>query len=142
MGKICLKYVAFAFAQIRLAMVFVVMSMTWPVIAAADGANSAELKDRLGKMFYRSMTHWKYNYAKMPEQKAGVACIPWDRLDTTFLDNEIFKALGFSYSVANDDAAIRIATQGCNQMKAHYKLTDCECEPVLVGDAVVVTIPE
>ena len=78
----------------------------------------------------------------MPSGKAGVACIPWARLDDAFLNEGIFEALGFSYSVASDETAIQIATQGCERMKAHYRLSDCDCEVVLVGDTVVVEIPE
>jgi hypothetical protein len=93
-------------------------------------------------MFYRSMTHWKFDYTKIPGRKAGVACIPWKRLDAAFLGSAIFKALGFSYSMAEDSGAISVATQGCNRMRDHYKLTDCVCEVILIGDAVVVTVPE
>ncbi len=125
-----------------LAVVIVLMSLAWSAATASDGSDGGALEDRLGAVFYRSMTHWKYDYTKMPERKAGVACIPWERLDTAFLDSAIFEALGFSYSVATDEAAIRIATQGCNQMKAHYKLTDCACGLVLIGEVVMVTVPE
>lgn len=132
------------FGRIGLAAVIVFMSLAWPVVAAAadDGADGGALEDRVGAVFYRSMTHWKYDYTKLPDRKAGVACIPWERLDTAFLDSAIFKAFGFSYSVATEEVAIRIAAQGCNQMKAHYKLTDCACELVLSGEAVAVTLPE
>lgn len=125
-----------------LAVVIVLMSLAWSAATASDGSDGGALEDRLGAVFYRSMTHWKYDYTKMPEHKAGVACIPWERLDTAFLDSAIFEALGFSYSVATDEIAIRIATQGCNQMKAHYKLTDCACGLVLIGEVVMVTVPE
>ena len=128
------------FRRTALAAIIVAMSLAWPA-AADDGPDGGALADRLGVVFNRSMTHWRYDYSKMPDRRAGVACIPWARLDPAFLDSAIFDALGFSYSVATDKAAIRIATQGCNQMKAHYKLTDCACELVLIGDAVVVTIP-
>jgi hypothetical protein len=111
-------------------------------VSTADSTDGAAVAARLGTMFQRSMTHWKFSYHKMPDHKAGVACIPWERLDAAYLDTEIFKALGFSYSVAKDDLALRIADQGCNQMKSHYQLTDCECEAVLVGETVVVEVPD
>ena len=63
-------------------------------------------------------------------------------MDAAFLDSAIFEALGFSYSMAEDEGAISVATQGCNRMKAHYKLTDCACELVLSGEAVAVAVPE
>ena len=126
---------------IGLAAVIVAMSLAWPAAAADDGSDSGALEDRLSAMFYRSMTQSNYDYTKLPDQKAGVACIPWERLDTAFLDSAIFEAFGFSYSVAKDEMAIRIATQGCNRMKRYYKLTDCVCELVLIGEAVAVTVP-
>ena len=106
---------------------------------AEDGAGVAE---RVGEVFLRSMKHWRYDYGLMATTKAGVACIPWQSLDTEYLDEAIFEALGFSYSVAKEDAAIRIATQGCKDMKAHYELSDCACEVVLIDDTVAVTVPD
>ncbi len=130
------------FERIGLAVAIVAMSLAWPAAAADDASDGGALEDRLGAMFYRSMTHWKYDYTKMPDRKAGVACIPWERLHAAFLDSAIFEAFGFSYSVAKEEVAIRIATQGCNRMKAHYKVTDCACELVLIDEAVAVTVPE
>ena len=130
------------FMRIGLAVVIGAMSLAGPAAAADDGSDGGALDDKLGAMFYRSMNHWKYDYAKLPDQKAGVACIPWERLDTAFLDSAIFEAFGFSHSVSKEEVAIRIATQGCNRMKAYYKLTDCACELVLIGEAVAVTVPE
>jgi hypothetical protein len=130
------------FGRVGLAVVIVAMSLAWPAAAADDGSDGGALADRLGATFYRSMTHWKYDYANLPDRKAGVACIPWQRLDAAFLDSAIFEAFGFSYSVAEEEVAIRIATQGCDRMKAYYKLTDCACELVLIGEAVAVTVPE
>lgn len=130
------------FRRIGLAVVIVAMSLAWPAAAADDGSDGGALEDQLGAVFYRSMAHWKYDYTKIPGRKAGVACIPWKRLDTAFLDSAIFEALGFSYSMAEDSGAISVATQGCNRMRDHYKLTDCVCEVVLIGEVVVVTVPE
>ena len=124
-----------AFASIVIAAVLVVPCAAEDASQAVAGESN--LEQRLGEVFYRSMTHWRYNYSKIPGGKAGVACIPWERLDNAFLDNEIYGALGFSYSMANEDGAIQVATQGCKDMKAHYRLTDCTCELVLIGDEVV-----
>ena len=128
------------FGRIGLAVVIASMSLAGP--AAADSSDGGALADRVGAVFHRSMSHWKYDYTKLPNRKAGVACIPWERLDTAFLDGAIFEALGFSYSMAEDSGAINVATQGCERMKAHYKVTDCVCEVVLVGEAVAVTVPD
>jgi len=130
------------FGRTGLAVVIVSMSLAWPATAADDGADGGALADRVSAVFHRSMSHWKYDYTKLPDRKAGVACIPWERLDTAFLDSAIFEALGFSYSMAEDSGAIDVATQGCNRMKAHYKVTDCVCEVVLIGEAMAVTVPE
>lgn len=129
---------------------FVLMMVTGlfvlPCAAADDGSAAAtsepKFQQRLGAVFYRTMEHWRYHYEKIPPHKAGVACIPWARVDDGFLKNGIFEALGFSYSMASDEGAIPVATQGCEQMKAHYKLSDCDCELVLVGDTVVVETPQ
>ena len=109
---------------------------------SAKAEDGATLGERVGEVFLRSMKHWRYDYGIMATTKAGVACIPWQRLDGEYLDEAIFEALGFSYSVAKEEAAIRIATQGCEKMKAHYELSDCACELVLIDDAVGVTVPE
>ena len=127
---------------IGLAVVTGAMTLAWPAAAADDAVDGGMLANQLGAAFYRSMTHWKYDYSKIPGRKAGVACIPWKRLDAAFLDSAIFEALGFSYSMAEDSGAISVATQGCNRMRDHYKLTDCVCEVILIGDAVVVAMPE
>ena len=131
-----------AFGRIGLVVVVALFSLVRPATAADDGSDGGALADNVGAVFHRSMFHWKYDYTKLPDRKAGVACIPWERLDTAFLDSAIFEALGFSYSMADDSGAISVATQGCDRMKVHYKLTDCTCEVVLIGEVVAVTVPE
>ena len=130
------------FVQARTAVLIVLMSFAWPTANADDGSDRAVLADQLGTVFHRSMSHWKFDYTKMPDRKAGVACIPWKRLDTAFLDSAVFEAIGFSYSMYDDEGAINVATQGCNQMKGNFKLSDCECEVVLLGETVAVTVPK
>ncbi len=115
------------------------MALPDSVTRAEDGAAVAA---RVGEVFLRSMKHWRFDYREMQTTKTGVACIPWEKVDAAFLDEAIFEALGFSYSVANEEAAIRIAMQGCKDMKAHYKLTNCVCEVVLIDDAVGVVVPD
>ncbi len=115
------------------------MALPDSVARVEDGAGVAA---RVGEVFLRSMKHWRYDYREMQTTKAGVACIPWEKVDAAFLDEAIFEALGFSYSVAKEEAAIRIAMQGCKDMKAHYKLTDCACEVVLIDDVVDVVVPD
>ena len=114
-------------------------ALTASPAAAEDATN---LEARVGDVFHRSMANWNYDFTKMDTTRAGVACIPWDRMDAAYLDQGLFEALGFSYSVARDDAAVRIATQGCEQMKAANKLTDCACEVILIDDRIEVAVPE
>ena len=111
-----------------------------PPAAAADDGNA--FADQVAAVFHRSMAHWKLDYTKQPNRKAGVACIQWGRLDAAYLDSGIFEALGFSYSMAEDEGAINVATQGCERMRTHYKVPDCVCEVVFIGEAVAVTVPE
>ncbi len=113
--------------------------LTIPPVVADD---TPSLESRIGDVFLRSMLHWRYDYGKMDTVKAGVACIPWDRIDAAYLDEAIFDALGFSFSVARDEAAVRIATQGCEQMKARAEISGCACEAILIDDRAVVTVPE
>ena len=115
--------------------------LTCLAAAPAWAQDETGVEARLGAMFHRSMAHWRYDYTAMPTGKAGVACIPWETIDETYLDEAIFDALGFSYSTATGEVAIRIATQGCEQMRAAKKLTDCACETILLDDAVVLTSP-
>ncbi|MFP6759614.1 MAG: hypothetical protein VCC99_15575 [Alphaproteobacteria bacterium] len=117
----------------------IVLGLAFPPAIADD---TPSLESRIGDVFLRSMLNWRYDYAKMDTVKAGVACIPWDSIDTAYLDEAIFDALGFSFSVARDDAAVHIATQGCEQMKARAEISGCACEAILIDDRTVVTIPE
>lgn len=105
----------------------------------ADDASS--VKEGIGDVFHRSMAHWRYDYNNLADGKAGVACIPWVHVDAKYLDEAIFDALGFSYSVATEEMAIKIAAQGCEQMKTYYEVQDCVCEPVLVEDRIEVVVP-
>ena len=101
-----------------------------------------EVGIRMGEVFHRTMKHWNYSYPTLDTTKAGVACVRWEDINPEFLNDGIFEAIGFSFSVANEGAAIRIATQGCERMSRHYEVTDCTCEVILVDDAVRVSLPD
>ncbi len=117
-----------------------IMAALMATSAEADDATpSAE--DRMAETFRRTMAHWRYDYDALKPGKAGVACIPWEQIDSAYLDEGIFEALGFSYSTAGDDVAVRIATDGCEQMKAAVRVTDCACEVVLIDDRIEVVVP-
>ena len=109
---------------------------------ANSNANGDAVEMKIGDVFQRTMKHWKYSYTALDTTKAGVACMRWQHIDQKFLDDGLFEAIGFSYSVAKEEAAIRIATQGCEEMARHYEVTDCSCEVVLVDDEVRVSPPQ
>lgn len=109
---------------------------------ANSDSNGDAVKMKIGDVFHRTMKHWKYSYTALDTTKAGVACMRWQHIEQKFLDDGIFEAIGFSYSVAKEEAAIRIATQGCEEMARHYEVTDCTCEIVLVDDEVRVAPPQ
>ena len=113
-----------------------------PTLSAEESGNTSPLQAHLGEVFQRSMAHWGYDYRGLPGHKAGVACVPWAGLTEAFLENEIFGALGFSYSMADDAGALNVATQGCQIMKRRKKMSGCECATVLLGEEVVVAVPD
>ena len=76
---------------------------------ANSDSNGDAVKMKIGDVFHRTMKHWKYSYTALDTTKAGVACMRWQHIEQKFLDDGIFEAIGFSYSVAKEEAAIRIA---------------------------------
>ena len=105
-------------------------------------ANAETVSQKMGEVFLRTMKHWNYSYSTLDTTKAGVACVHWEGIDPNFLNDGLFEAIGFSFSVANEEAAIRIATQGCERMSRHYEVTDCTCEVILVDETVRVSLPD
>jgi len=108
----------------------------------ANGDDLSSIETQLGEMFHKTMKKWQMSYTVQETTKAGVACVPWDRLDLELLSTGIFEAIGFSYSMATEDAAIRVATQGCQQMAQHYQVVDCSCDVIFVNENVVVSLPD
>ena len=118
------------------------LAITLPTTDANSDANGDAVAMKIGDVFHRTMKRWKYSYTALDTTKAGVACMRWQHIDQKFLDDGLFEAIGFSYSMAKEEAAIRIATQGCGEMAKHYEVTDCTCEVVLVDDEVRVDPPQ
>ena len=118
------------------------LAITLPTTDANSDANGDAVEMKIGDVFQRTMKHWKYSYTALDTTKAGVACMRWQQIDQKFLDDGIFEAIGFSYSMAKEEAAIRIATQGCEEMAKHYEVTDCACEVILVDDEIRVALPK
>ena len=108
----------------------------------ANGEDLYKIETQLGEMFHKTMKKWQMSYTVQETTKAGVACVPCDSLDLELLSTGIFEAIGFSYSMATEDAAIRVATQGCQQMAQHYQVVDCSCDVIFVNEYVVVSLPD
>ena len=114
-----------------------------PILSVnADEEKNTNLSLELGDVFHRTMEKWQMSYTVQQSRKAGVACIPWSKIGRDFLASGIFEAIGFSYSMATDEAAIRVATQGCHEMANHYKVEGCMCEVVFLNDDPAAVTPE
>lgn len=119
------------------------ISLAAPLLSAnADEEKKTTLSSELGDVFHRTMEKWQMSYTVQQSRKAGVACIPWSKIGRDFLASGIFEAIGFSYSMATDEAAIRVATQGCHEMANHYKVEGCMCEVVFLNDDPAAVTPE
>ena len=119
------------------------ISLATPILSVnADEEKNTNLSLELGDVFHRTMEKWQMSYAVQQSRKAGVACIPWSKIDPDFLSSGIFEAIGFSYSMANDEAAIRVATQGCHEMANYYKVEGCKCEVVFLNDEPAAVTPD
>jgi hypothetical protein len=109
--------------------------------ATSARADESDIAGQLAGVFLRSMEHHGYDYGAMDPKRGAVACIDWDAIDQAFLDDGIFEALGFSFSVGRDEMALQIATQGCQNMARHYKLETCACLPVMIDDTSLIEVP-
>lgn len=109
--------------------------------AATEPNEDARAARVIGDVFLRSMANWSLKYRTLKTKKAGVACIPWDAIDLDFVKTGEFKGLGFSYSTAKHDYAVKVATEGCQRMAAGLKLDDCVCQTVMLDDRPVVFVP-
>ena len=118
------------------------MFLTAILLAATSArADESDIAGQLAGVFLRSMEHHGYDYGAMDPKRGAVACIDWDAIDQAFLDEGVFEALGFSFSVGRDEMALQIAGQGCESMARHYKLESCTCMPVMIDDTPVIEVP-
>lgn len=111
------------------------------LIVATARADEPDIAGQLAGVFLRSMEHHGYDYAALDPKRGAVACVDWDAIDQAFLDDGIFEALGFSFSVGRDEMALQIATQGCQNMARHYKLEACACLPVMLDETPLIEVP-
>ncbi len=118
------------------------MFLTAVLLAATVArADESDIARQLAGVFLRSMEHHGYDYGAMDPKRGAVACVDWDAIDRAFLDDGIFEALGFSFSVGRDEMALQIASQGCENMARHYKLESCACMPVMIDETPVIEVP-
>ena len=122
-------------------LVILILAIFWLSGNSNADSNVDQIKNKLGEVFHRTMAHWNFDYNKLDETKVGVACIPGNDIDGAFLEGVIFEAIGFSYSMAKEDFAIRTAHQGCEQMARHYEVSDCTCQVVLIDNEVRAEVP-
>ena len=90
-------------------------------------------------IFKRSMNHWKINYETLDENKSGAACIPWNTIDKTFINEGIFIALGYGFNLYDIKIATKAALEGCERMRRANKIENtCKCEMVLYNNDILV----
>jgi hypothetical protein len=96
-------------------------------------------KEDIVSIFKRSMNHWKINYETLDENKSGAACIPWNTIDKTFINEGIFIALGYGFNLYDIKIATKAALEGCERMRRANKIENtCKCEMVLYNDDILV----
>ncbi len=118
------------------------MFLTAVLLAATVArADESDIARHLAGVFLRSMEHHGYDYGALDPKRGAVACVDWDAIDQAFLDDGIFEALGFSFSVGRDEMALQIASQGCENMARHHKLKTCACMPVMIDETPLIEVP-
>ncbi len=104
---------------------------------AAFGPARADTAGQLIGVYKRSMLSWSIDYDTLRPNRAGAACIPWDTLSDTFLDEGIFDALGYAWQVAGEPVAVQAAMEGCERMRRAQQLEEtCTCELLLYNDEI------
>ena len=112
------------------------LSINININASADDSIK---KEDIVSIFKRSMNHWKINYETLDENKSGAACIPWNTIDKTFINEGIFIALGYGFNLYDIKIAKKAALEGCERMRRANKIENtCKCEMVLYNDDILV----
>ena len=93
--------------------------------------------------FKRSLQHWDIDYDTLKPGKAGAACIPWNDLNSNFLNKEIFIALGYSWQIETEKVSMKAALEGCERMRKYNKISKiCQCEPILFNEEIRINLPK
>ena len=104
-------------------------------------AESSISQEDIVSIFKRSMQHWKINYDTLDENKSGAACIPWKKLDKSFINQWIFLALGYGFNLYDINIAKKASLEGCENMRKGYKIeSSCKCEMILYNDDILIEI--
>ena len=107
-----------------------------------ENRNKKKIKSDILETYYRSMNKWDIPFQDLLENKSGAACIEWDKMSESFLNNGIFDALGYSQNIPNEKASQIAAISGCDKMKDYYQLQGkCECEVIVVNSDNRVNLP-
>ena len=106
-------------------------------------AESSISQEDIVSIFKRSMQHWKINYDTLDENKSGAACIPWKKLDKSFINQGIFLALGYGFNLYDITIAKKASLEGCENMRKSLKIkSTCKCEMILYNDDILIEIKE
>jgi len=110
-------------------------------INSVSYAESSVSQEDIVSIFKRSMQHWKINYDKLDRNKSGAACIPWQELDKSFINEGVFLALGYGFNLYDINIAKKASLEGCENMRKGNKIENtCECEMILYNDDVLIEI--
>ncbi|MEC8099971.1 MAG: hypothetical protein VX089_02025, partial [Pseudomonadota bacterium] len=121
---------------------FILTNNLFSQIPNLENRDKKKIKSQLLDTYYRSMSKWDISFKDLLENKAGAACIEWNKMSETFLTNGIFDALGYSQNVPNMKASKIAAVSGCNKMKDYYQLQGkCECEVIVANTNNEVILP-
>ena len=110
-------------------------------INSVSYAESSVSQEDIVSIFKRSMQHWKINYDKLDRNKSGAACIAWQELDKSFINEGVFLALGYGFNLYDINIAKKASLEGCENMRKGNKIENtCECEMILYNDDVLIEI--
>ena len=93
----------------------IILAISWLPSSVEADSHLHQINIKFGEAFERTMVHWRYDYNKLDGTKAGVACVQWSRIDQTFLEEGIFEAIGFSYSMAKEKPQFALPTKAANK---------------------------
>ena len=107
-----------------------------------ENRDKEKIKKGIANTFIRSMNKWDIPFNDLLENRSGSACINWQELNESFLENGIFDALGYSQNIPNKKASQIASISGCKKMKEYYKLKNtCSCQVILTNSDLEINLP-